>query len=127
MVLPSSGMREDAILDPAEAPTTTPTSEKTPARKPVLAPRSITTTTKSAIKTSRKLGPATSIDRFYRQCKPFTAPGHPFALQACSGPPIFHSRASGNPEGGLYATAGSVVPLAFTRIWYQILPYPVRS
>src|SRR5918998_4738452 len=66
-------MREGAILDPTEAPTTTPTSEKTPARKPVLAPRSTTATTKSAMKTSRTLRPATSISRFYRRCKPFTA------------------------------------------------------
>src|SRR5687768_17355587 len=66
-------MREDAILDPAETPTTTPTSEKTPARKPVLAPRSITATTKSAINMSRTLRPASSIDRFYRQCKPLAA------------------------------------------------------
>src|ERR687890_972171 len=75
MGVPFSAMREDAILDPAETPTTTPTSEKTPARKPVLAPRSITTTTKSAINTSRTLRPASSIDRFYRRCKPFTSPG----------------------------------------------------
>src|SRR5688572_2721381 len=66
-------MRKDATLDPAETPTTTPTSEKTPARKPVLAPRSITATTKSAINTSRTLRPASSIDRFYRQCKPLAA------------------------------------------------------
>src|SRR5215211_2315288 len=70
-------MREGATLDPAETPTTTPTSEKTPARKPVLAPRSITTTTKSAINTSRTLRPASSIDRFYRRYKPFTSPGRP--------------------------------------------------
>src|ERR671921_1626763 len=70
---PSSGMREGAILDPTEAPTTTPTSEKTPARKPVLAPRSTVTTTKSAMKTSRTLRPANSIDRFYRRCKLLTA------------------------------------------------------
>src|SRR5215208_3538246 len=74
MGVPSSGMREDAILDPAETPTTTPTSEKTPARKPVLAPRSITTTTKSAINTSTTLRPASSIDRFYRRYKLFTSP-----------------------------------------------------
>src|SRR5215211_7499584 len=73
MGFPPSGMSEGAILDPTEAPTTTPTSEKTPARKPVLAPRSTTTTMKSAINTSRKLRAAKSIDRFYRRCKPFTA------------------------------------------------------
>src|SRR5918994_5583889 len=73
MVLPSSGMREDAILDPAEAPTTTPTNEKTPARKPVLAPRSITTTTKSAMNTSTTLRRASSIDRFYLWSKLFTS------------------------------------------------------
>src|SRR5215218_1750396 len=70
-------MRDGATLDPTETPTTTPTSEKTPARKPVLAPRSITTTTKSAINTSRTLRPASSIDRFYRRCKRFTYPGCP--------------------------------------------------
>src|SRR5215203_6067245 len=70
-------MRDGATLDPTETPTTTPTSEKTPARKPVLAPRSITTTMKSAINTSRTLRPASSIDRFYRRCKPFTPPGRP--------------------------------------------------
>src|ERR671911_2464581 len=80
MGFPSSGIRDGAILDPAEAPTTTPTSEKTPARKPVLAPRSITATTKSAINTSRKLRPASSIDRFYRRCKAFTAPGRLFSV-----------------------------------------------
>src|SRR3712207_2217958 len=66
-------MREGAILDPTEAPTTTPTSEKTPARKPVLAPRSTVTTTKIAMKTSRTLRPANSISRFYRRCKLLTA------------------------------------------------------
>src|SRR5215210_2304187 len=58
-------MREGAILDPTEAPTTTPTSEKTPARKPVLAPRSTEATTKMPINRSRTLRPAKSIYGFY--------------------------------------------------------------
>jgi hypothetical protein len=40
---------------------TTPASEKTPARKPALAPRSTETTTKMAISRSRKFRRAKSI------------------------------------------------------------------
>src|SRR4028119_1220457 len=65
MGFPPSGMRVGAILDPSEAPTTTPTSEKTPARKPVLAPRNTETMTKRAINRSRTPRPAKSIYRFY--------------------------------------------------------------
>src|ERR687898_641918 len=75
MGFPSSGIRDGAILDPAEAPTTTPTSEKTP---------------------------ASSIDRFYRWCKPFTAPARLFSVSQ----DVWDSRAAlctGSPRYNLSA------------------------
>jgi hypothetical protein len=75
MGFPPSGKREGAILDPTDAPTTTPTNEKTPARNPVLAPRNTETTMKMPIKKSRTLRPEKSIHRFYSRCKLFTFAG----------------------------------------------------
>src|SRR5918995_988682 len=74
MELSLSGMREGAILEPTEAPTTTPTSEKTPARKPVLAPRKTATTMKMAMNRSRTLTPAKSICGFYPTTSPLPPP-----------------------------------------------------
>src|SRR5829696_5481688 len=87
MGLPPSGKREGAILEPTDAPTTTPTSEKIPARNPVLAPRKTETTMKMPINRSRTLKPAESTHRFYPRRKTFTFAGWKYPGILLSGYP----------------------------------------
>jgi hypothetical protein len=88
MGFPPSGKREGAILDPTEAPTTTPTSEKTPARNPVLAPRKTETTMKMPINRSRTLKPAESTHGFYPRRKTFAFAGWEYSGILLHGCPV---------------------------------------